>query len=152
MVYKALETLSYLSSHSRENRELLSQQPGLLEKLHELGDMHPCEEVEDLAKHLHSQLTSDKPTDSMVTPDKAINRPALAALAANKLEMLRTQASPASKNLQTQPARTVMFKVEGLTGEDDKSKVRTRWAGSGCDVTPPHKESCWGEQGARSKP
>lgn len=63
-------------------------------RLHEIGDMHPTEEVADLAKHLHQQLTTDKPVaeGNPMTPEKAVNRPALAALAANKLEMLRTQA------------------------------------------------------------
>jgi hypothetical protein len=122
VVYKALETLSYLSSHSKENRELLSQQPGLMPRLNEIGDMHPTEEVADLAKHLHQQLSSDKPVDP-VTPEKAVNRPALAALASNRLDALRTQASPATKSMHSRQPRTMMFKVEGLTGDEDKDKL-----------------------------
>ena len=121
-MYKALETLSYLSSHSKENRELLSQQPGLMPRLNEIGEMHPTEEVADLAKHLYSQLTSDKPVDP-VTPEKAVNRPALAALASNKLELLRTQASPATKSMHSRQPRTMMSKVEGLTGVEDKDRL-----------------------------
>ena len=49
-MYKALETLSYLSSHSKENRDCLRQQPGLIAKLHELKEMHVCEEVNELAE------------------------------------------------------------------------------------------------------
>lgn len=92
VVYKALETLSYLSSHSQENRSLLAQQPGLMPRLHEIGEMHPEEEVAGLAKHLHQQLSSDKPMEDPTTPEKAVNRPALAMLASSKLDMLRTQA------------------------------------------------------------
>ena len=122
VVYKALETLSYLCSHSKENRELLSQQPGLMPRLNEIGEMHPTEEVADLAKHLYIQISSDKPVDP-VTPEKAVNRPALAALAANNLERLRTQSSPASKNMHSRQPRTMMFKVEGLAGVEDKDKL-----------------------------
>jgi hypothetical protein len=96
VVYKALETLSYLSSHSQENRQLLSQQPGLMPRLHEIGEMHPEEEVADLAKHLHQQLSSDKSVENPTTPEKALNRPALAMLASSKLDLLRTQARSAT--------------------------------------------------------
>lgn len=123
VVYKALETLSYLSSHSQENRQLLSQQPGLMPRLHEIGEMHPEEEVADLAKHLHQQLSSDKSVENPTTPEKALNRPALAMLASSKLDLLRTQASPATKNMHSRQPRTIMFKVEGLTGEEDKDKL-----------------------------
>ena len=45
----------------------------------------PTEEVADLAKHLYQQLSSEK--EVATTPERggAINRPALAALAANKV-------------------------------------------------------------------
>jgi len=122
VVYKALETLSYLSSHSKENRELLSLQPGLMPRLNEIGEMHPTEEVADLAKHLYDQLTSNQPVEP-VTPDKAVNRQALGILASNRLDSLRTQASPATKNMHSRQPRTMMFKVEGLTGEEDKDKL-----------------------------
>lgn len=119
-MYKALETLSYLSSHSKENRDCLRQQPGLIAKLHELKEMHVCEEVNELAEHLHTQLTTDKAGEAMMTPEK---RQPLATVSTNKIDQLRMDPSPASKTMQARPARTMMFKVEGLTGEEDKDRL-----------------------------
>jgi hypothetical protein len=45
----------------------------------------PTEEVADLAKHLYQQLSSEKEVPTTPERGGSINRPALAALAANKV-------------------------------------------------------------------
>jgi hypothetical protein len=52
-VFKALETIAYLASHSRENRVLLlAHKEGIKSRLKDLTETHPSEDVASLAGHL----------------------------------------------------------------------------------------------------
>uniref|UniRef100_A0A7S4PG03 Armadillo repeat-containing protein 1 n=1 Tax=Guillardia theta TaxID=55529 RepID=A0A7S4PG03_GUITH len=115
VVYKALETISYLSSHSVENREILSLQASLLSKLHDLSEMHPTEEVNSLAEHLSKQLSSKKDAELSENP--------VAKNTSIYVKPSQEFMSPATKSILSRNPKTLMFRVEGLTGQEDTERL-----------------------------
>lgn len=130
VVYKALETVSYLASH-QDNKDTLTGHPALVTALQSVRESHHDEEITALANYVLCQL-DQVPPDTLPEQEQeqasqrqqAAPPPATTTRAATSPP--RTEASSKVEKkgvVMLKSARTYMIRVQGLKGEQDKAEV-----------------------------
>ena len=133
MVYKALETVSYLASH-QDNKETLTGHPVLVGALESVRDSHHDEEITALATYVLCQLDQAPSQQQPARGEQAAASASPGAKAAAPSTPAKVDAAPeggVSGGVKQEKkgvtmlksARTYMIRVQGLKGEEDKADV-----------------------------
>jgi len=96
----------------------------LIDRLQNVADLHPNDEVVSLASFIIKKLTKPQSQvleDPVSTPSKP--RTALQNVDTNIRHQRVEPASPATKAIQNKAPRTYMFRVEGLNGDQEKDRL-----------------------------